>query len=168
MAFISKLWYNWSGGCMYSNSLVCEILKYLNNNINKEITINELSLLFFFDKTYIMKRFKKELGITIHEYINIIRVYNSLSYFKDDNYFLSIAFNNGFNSLEYFSETFKKVLGVSPRSYKKFVNRDIDLTVDDEIKVLHGLSNINHIKNKTDSYLLNQKPSKYPVKKIVL
>ena len=153
---------------MYSNSLVCEILKYLNNNINKEITINELSLLFFFDKTYIMKRFKKELGITIHEYINIIRIYNSLSYFKDDNYFLSIAFNNGFNSLEYFSETFKKVLGVSPRRYKKFVNRDIDLSVDDEITVLKGLSEINHIKNKIDLYLLNQKPAKYPVKKIVL
>ena len=153
---------------MYSNSLVCEILKYLNNNINKEITINELSLLFFFDKTYIMKRFKKELGITIHEYINIIRIYNSLSYFKDDNYFLSIAFNNGFNSLEYFSETFKKILGVSPRRYKKFVNRDIDLSVDDEITVLKGLSEINHIKNKIDLYLLNQKPAKYPVKKIVL
>ncbi len=153
---------------MYSNSLVCEILKYLNNNINKEITINELSLLFFFDKTYIMKRFKKELGITIHEYINIIRIYNSLSYFKDDNYFLSIAFNNGFNSLEYFSETFKKVLGVSPRKYKKFVNRDIDLTVEDEITVLQGISDINHIKNKIDLYLLNQKPTKYPVKKIVL
>ena len=115
-----------------------------------------------------MKRFKKELGITIHEYINIIRIYNSLSYFKDDNYFLSIAFNNGFNSLEYFSETFKKVLGVSPRRYKKFVNRDIDLTVEDEIRVLHGLSDINHIKNKINLYLLNQKPTKYPVKKIVL
>ena len=62
---------------MFSNELVCNIIEYLNDNINKEITINELSLLFYFDKTYIMKRFKRELGISIHEYINTIRIYNS-------------------------------------------------------------------------------------------
>ena len=48
---------------MVSNELVCNIIEYLNDNINKEITINELSLLFYFDKTYIMKRFKSELGV---------------------------------------------------------------------------------------------------------
>ena len=98
---------------MFSNELVCNIIEYLNDNINKEITINELSLLFYFDKTYIMQKFKRELGISIHEYINTIRIYNSLAYFKDNNYVLSIALNNGFNSLEYFSETFKKIMGVS-------------------------------------------------------
>lgn len=45
---------------MFSNDLVCNIIEYINNNINKEITIDELSLLFYFNKTYIMKRFKKE------------------------------------------------------------------------------------------------------------
>ena len=49
---------------MFSNELVCNIVEYLNNNINKEITIDELSLLFYFDKAYIMRRFKKELNIS--------------------------------------------------------------------------------------------------------
>ena len=40
-------------------------------NINKNITIDELSNIFFFDKFYIMKLFKKELNITIINYINI-------------------------------------------------------------------------------------------------
>ena len=96
------------GDIMFSNELVCNVIEYLNNNINKEITIDELSMQFYFNKTYIMKRFKRELGVSIHEYINTIRIYNSLSYFRDDNYILSIAFKNGFNSLEYFSEMFKK------------------------------------------------------------
>ena len=58
---------------MFSNDLVCNIIEYLNNNINKEITIDELSLLFYFDKAYIMRRFKKELNISIHEYINTMK-----------------------------------------------------------------------------------------------
>lgn len=141
---------------MFSNELVCNIIEYLNNNINKEITINELSLLFYFDKTYIMKRFKKELGISINEYINTIRIYNSLSYFKDDNYVLNIALNNGFNSLEYFSETFKKIMGVSPTIYKNYLGH-LDISNDDLEKIISNVSRISSIKFNALDYLSRRK-----------
>lgn len=137
---------------MFSNDLTCNIIKYLNNNINKEITIDELSLLFYFNKTYIMKRFKKELNISIHEYINTMRIYNSLPYFRDDNYILSIAFKNGFNSLEYFSEIFKKIIGVSPTIYKKYLNHK-DVTDKEQEKILYNISRISNIKFNALNYL---------------
>ena len=153
---------------MKSNSLVCDILNYIDSNINKEITINELSIIFFFDKTYIMKRFKKELGITIHEYINISRIYNSLSCFDKDTYFLSIAIKNGFNSLEYFSETFKKIMGVSPTIYKKFVLRNIDVSLESSSTIFRNISSITKTKSKISKYLSNKVPNTPPVKKISL
>ena len=142
---------------MFSNDLVCNIIEYLNNNINKEITIDELSVLFYFNKTYIMKRFKKELNISIHEYINTIRIYNSLPYFKEDNYILSIAFKNGFNSLEYFSEIFKKNMGVSPIIYKKYLSYK-NITDKEEEKILNNICRISSIKSKTLNYLNHRKP----------
>lgn len=142
---------------MYSNELVCMTIEYLNNNINKEITIDELSSRFFFDKTYIMKRFKRELGVSIHEYLNIIRVYNCLIYFKSNNYFLLIGLKNGFNSLEYFSETFKKVLGVNPTTYKKYINYK-KVSKKDEKIILERINYINNIKNKAINYLNYRKP----------
>lgn len=137
---------------MFSNDLTCNIIEYLNNNINKEITIDELSLLFYFNKTYIMKRFKKELNISIHEYINTMRIYNSLPYFRDDNYILSIAFKNGFNSLEDFSEIFKKIIGVSPTIYKKYLNHK-DVTDKEQEKILYNISRISNIKFNALNYL---------------
>lgn len=142
---------------MFSNDLVCNIIEYLNNNINKEITIDELSVLFYFNKTYIMKRFKKELNITIHEYINIIRIYNSLPYFKEDNYILNIAFKNGFNSLEYYSEIFKKNMGVSPNIYKKYLSYK-NITDKEEEKILNNICRINSIKSNALNYLNHRKP----------
>ncbi len=142
---------------MYSNDLICDIIEYLNNNINKEITIEELSSIFYFNKTYIMKKFKKELNLTIHEYINTMRIYNSLIFFKDDNYMLSIAFKNGFNSLEYFSETFKKIIGVSPIIYKKYINYKY-VTNEEQDKILENISKINNIKNSVLNYLNHRKP----------
>ena len=142
---------------MFSNDLVCNIIEYLNNNINKEITIDELSVLFYFNKTYIMKRFKKELNISIHEYINTIRIYNSLPYFKEDNYILSIAFKNGFNSLEYFSEIFKKNMGVSPIIYKKYLSYK-NITDKEEEKILNNTCRISSIKSNALNYLNHRKP----------
>lgn len=142
---------------MFSNDLVCNIIEYLNNNINKEITIDELSVLFYFNKTYIMKRFKKELNISIHEYINTIRIYNSLPYFKEDNYILNIAFKNGFNSLEYYSEIFKKNIGVSPNIYKKYSSYK-NITDKEEEKILNNICRINSIKSNALNYLNHRKP----------
>lgn len=72
MAFYDKIYLG--SVFIYSNELVCNILKYINININTEITIINLSNIFSYDKTYIMKKFKRELGLTIIEYI-IIREY---------------------------------------------------------------------------------------------
>ena len=152
---------------MYSNELVCNILEYINSNINEEISIDKLSNLFFFNRTYIMKRFKKELKISINEYINSMRIYNSLGLFKDNNYISSIGYKNGFNSLEYFSETFKKVLGVNPNTYKKYINRDINIKKEDIEKILININKLNNIKNDSIKYLNNRKPTTIKTKPLI-
>jgi len=144
---------------MFSNELVCNLLEYINNNINDEITILELSNRFYFDKTYIMKRFKREIGKSIHDYINIIRILNSLDFYKYDNYILSIALKNGFNSIEYYSETFRKIIGVNPLKYKKFINRDFDITDRERELIITNINECNNLKRFADSYLLKRKPT---------
>ncbi len=110
--------YIWEVIFIYSNELVCNILKYINININTEITIINLSNIFSYDKTYIMKKFKRELGLTIIEYINNKRILNSLNGYKSNTTILRIALLNGYNSIEYYSEIFRNLVGVSPRVYK--------------------------------------------------
>lgn len=151
---------------MHSKKLICEILDYINNNINKEITIEELSNIFYFDKYYIMKLFKKELSITIINYINSMRIYNSLKEYKYDDQIIRIALNNGFNSLEYYSETFKNIIKVSPREYKNFVRRKTNISLDKIMTIRISLSNLQYIKDKTKSYLNNKPPEKPKIKSL--
>lgn len=145
---------------MYSNNLVCDILEYINKNINKEITTDELVNRFYYDKTYIMKRFKKEIGKSIHDYINTIRVLNSLEYYQYDNYILSIALKNGFASIEYYSEIFKKVIGVNPLKYKKFINRSIDINEKEIDIIINKVNECNNLKMYVNNYLLRRKPTR--------
>lgn len=151
---------------MFSNPLVCDILLYLNENITCEITSDELSRFFYFDKTYIMKKFKKEIGISIHTYINHIRIYNSLPLFKQEYMVLKIALYNRFQSLEYFSETFKKIIGVSPTVYRAFIENASIVSEEEYKTICNSLISLKDLKDFTDTYLKNRKPEKPPVKKI--
>ena len=164
MAFLKKIYYNLLGDTMHSKKLICDILIYINQNINKNITIDELSNIFFFDKYYIMKLFKKELNITIINYINAMRVYNSLKDFKYNNNIIRIALNNGFNSIEYFSEIFKNILRISPREYKYFIKRNNKLSLNKIIEIKISITNLQYLKDKTNKYINNRKPEQAKVK----
>ena len=66
---------------MFSNDLVCDMLDFIDDNINRKITMIELSQKFFFHKDYLMRLFKKEIHVTILDYINRLRIFQSLKDF---------------------------------------------------------------------------------------
>jgi AraC-like DNA-binding protein len=133
------------------NELVNNILDYIDTNLDNEINIDTLSNVFNYDKFYIMKLFKRELGISIVTYINFIKVLNSLNYYECDESILKIALSNGFNSLEYYSEVFKSFLGVSPTIYKKYISGD-EVNVEDVILLRNSIMGISKYKTFISNY----------------
>lgn len=141
---------------MYSNEIVLKLLNYIDNNINKKITMDELSHLFYFNKDYLMRIFKKELDITIMDYINKRRIYNSLDELKTTDYsMVKIAMNNGYASQEYYSETFSKIIGVNPLTYRKFTKVNSNISEDDYEIIRRNLTEINTILKFIDRYKNN-------------
>ena len=152
---------------MYSNELICKILNYIDKNINRKITIDELSLKFYYNRYYIMKLFKKEIGLSLFNYINCLRIYNSInSINSSDKLLIRIAIDNGFYSLEYFSEIFKKIIGVSPSVYKKFYYSRYSPSKENYKLVTDNIISLNIIINKIKKYKNNIKPQKLPIRKL--
>ena len=152
---------------MYSNELVVKMLNYIDDNLYKRITMDEISSIFYFNKDYLMRIFKKELDITIMDYINKRRIYNSLELLKNtDDLVIKIALNSGYSSLEYYSETFTKILGVSPLTYRKFTKVNSQIS-DEELEIIRTrLPDISSLLKQIDIYKNNIKRSE--VKKISL
>lgn len=153
---------------MYSNELVCNILSYIDENFKNKITIDDLVSEFNYNRFYIMKLFKRELDISIIDYINTIKIYNSLNYINNNHSFLSCALINGYYSLEYYSEMFKKILGVNPRTYKKIINRNKDVTIKELDTFTNNLAKIKRIIDKCNLYKTNIVPRTLPTKKLSL
>ena len=137
------------------NSLIISILKYIDNNLYVKITLDELSKRFYYNKDYIMRVFKKELGITIIEYINKRKIYNSLKSIQEtDDYILKISISYGFASQEYYCEIFTKIIGVSPQTYRKFCNNQ--LISYDEISIIRkNLTDLKYELDKIEYYKNN-------------
>ena len=152
---------------MFSNNLVCNIIEYIDNNINDKITVENISKRFYFNRFYIMKLFKRELDITICDYINTKRIYNSTKLIKTTNYsMLTIGLLNGFYSLEYFSETFKKIIGVSPIKFKKYCNNRFSFTEEDNYLIINNLIKMQDIIELVNKYKNNRRHIKIPVRKL--
>ena len=118
---------------MKSSELIVYILDYLDNNLYRDISIQELSLYFGYEKSYIMKKFKNELGISIKTYVNKMKIISSLNSLGNNDLLIKTALEYGFNSLEYYSEVFSKVVGVSPTVYKKYL---IGQATKDELEII--------------------------------
>lgn len=107
--------------CEYSYSpFVTNAIKYIHNNYDKEIDMENLCSKFNINKSYFCNIFKKETGITFTNFLNRFRVEKSKEMLKNTNYsLLDIALSTGFKNQSYYSTTFKKITGQSPIDYRK-------------------------------------------------
>ena len=150
----------------YSKDLVCDLIDYIENNLYSKITINDLSHKFSYDRYYLMKLFKKEIGVSVIEFINRFRIYYSIVSIHDTNYSLTrIAIMYGFSSLEYFSEVFHQVMGVSARDYQSYIKKRYLKDMNKVYIILEYWADLQAFYEKVRKYKKNRKPNVVPILK---
>ena len=139
---------------------VTEILKYIEDNINNSIKIDDLSDIFHYDRSYLSRSFKKFTDISLIDYINERKIIKSINYVVNtDDKMLKIALNSGFNSLEYFSETFYRITNFSPTSLRD--NTDIN-----DLLPFNDIISINSLKENHNKILQIRNIPKDKIKSI--
>ena len=96
-----------------------EIIKYLNSNFTKDITLNDLEERFFISKYHLCHIFPKATGITVHQYITNKRMALAEDMIKEGKAVGEAAIMAGFNSYSSFYRTYTQKYGKSPKKQKK-------------------------------------------------
>ena len=75
---------------------------------------------FFINKFYLSRSFKKQYGISLWTYLLQLRITEAKTQLRfTDKTIEQIALDCGFEELNYFSRTFRKIEGISPSEYRR-------------------------------------------------
>ncbi|HGG0416982.1 AraC family transcriptional regulator [Clostridium botulinum] len=96
-----------------------EIINYIKENLQKNLSIDTLSSKFFINKYYLMHKFKSQTGYTLHKYIQQKRLAFSKSLIIKGHKITEVYIKCGFGDYSSFIRAFKKAYGISPKDYYK-------------------------------------------------
>ncbi len=97
-----------------SIELGARVIRYLNENIMNDVSLDRLAKRFFVSKYYLCRAFKKHNGISIHGYINQKRVMYAKQLIEDGESASGAAYKVGFGDYSAFYRAYVKIVGRSP------------------------------------------------------
>ena len=101
------------------DDLIANVMRYLNNNVTSDISLEGLSRRFFVSKYYLCRAFKKRSGISIHGYITAKRIAYARQLIAEGETASSVAYKVGYGDYSAFYRAYLKQTGTSPGEAKK-------------------------------------------------
>ena len=103
---------------------VNDSMNYIYLHIGEKLCVEEIAKAAGVSASYLSRAFRKELGITVNQYIRNIRIdlaSNMLRYGNSD--LAAIACRLGFSSQSHFIQVFHQVTGMTPKKYRSLHGR---------------------------------------------
>lgn len=99
---------------------VSALQNYIHINYNQNLSLQSVSKLYFINDKYIGRIFKKQLGLTFHEYLNMVRLNNAAGLLTGTHKkIITVAMDSGFQNVTYFNRLFLKKYGMPPAKYRR-------------------------------------------------
>lgn len=99
----------------FNNSkLIKQSLEFINDNLNEIISLDKLASNVSLSKYHFLRVFKKELGVTPHQYILNQKIENAKNYITKGHSITEAALEFGFNDQSHFNRNFKRFYDYTP------------------------------------------------------
>ncbi len=99
--------------------LVTSLKQYADSTYLENPTLKELSILYHKNEKYMGRLFKRDVGVSFHEYCLSLKLERAAKLLMTTNdKTIDIALDCGFNNISYFNRAFKKQHGVTPNEYR--------------------------------------------------
>lgn len=119
----TRLFFETTSSGTSQKKLVQDARLYIDEHYAEQIDILELSRLVGVSQQYLSRLFRTEMGVSPVKYINGLRIRKAKELISGTHLNISeVAFQVGFDSLYYFSRVFKQYEGISPSTYKLWLN----------------------------------------------
>ena len=96
------------------------VFKYIDDNIQRPISLEEASECAHINKSYLSQLFKQKTGYTFSAYVNFRKLNRARNLLlQTDKNIAEISQECGYRNVSYFSTVFTKTVGISPGNFRK-------------------------------------------------
>jgi transcriptional regulator GlxA family with amidase domain len=100
--------------------------KYIENNFQNRITVDQLSLMFAVGRRSFERRFKRATNNTVTEYIQRVKIEAAKKSFETSRKNIyEVMYDVGYSDTKAFRGTFKKITGMTPIDYRNKYNKEM-------------------------------------------
>ena len=100
------------------------ILKYIDDNISRRLSLAEISASFGYHPAYFSSRFAKNMGVTFSKYVMQRKMNHACHLLETTTWSVDhIAHELGFCDISHFIQRFKTSQGMTPRAYRQRSNK---------------------------------------------
>lgn len=94
------------------------VTRYIEKHYREDLKLENLAAIMHMEKSYFLRQFKKNIGKTPMAYVNQVKIDRAKDLIENsDMNITQISEFLGFSSIHHFSNSFKKITGVSPKQY---------------------------------------------------
>ena len=105
----------------HASEIVTNTMKYIEKNLQNELTLDEISRNVYMSKFYLSRIFREETKTTIHQYITKKRLIYSKSLIEKNIPIKELYEQCGFKDQSSFFRSFKAEFGITPKQYEKYL-----------------------------------------------
>lgn len=107
-------------GILISDIAVAEARRYIDDNYNEPITLEEIADMYQLNPSYFSSKFKSVNGVGFKEYHNNVRVIHAEKLLLETNMSITeIAIKCGYETSNYFGDAFRRANKCSPSQFRK-------------------------------------------------
>lgn len=101
-------------------NMVEAIVHYMKENIEKHITLQDISEYMGYSISHLSMLFKKETGHSLLAYLNLLKIQQACMMLDETDMKINqICYKIGIEDAYYFSRLFMKTMGMSPKEYRE-------------------------------------------------
>ena len=108
-----------------TKTYINDVLAYIEKNYSKKLVAGEVAAYFFVSRTKLLSDFKQQTGMTLLNYINLIRIKNAKEYIRKGYSVTATAELCGFSNSGHFIKMFTGYNNITPLKYQKAYNMNL-------------------------------------------
>lgn len=98
---------------------------YLDTNIAQGVTLSDLASQVGLSPYYLLRVFREEVGMPPHAYLESMRIQQAQRLLKQGEPLAAVAHDLGFSTQSHFTTSFRRIIGVTPGQYMRYLRGSV-------------------------------------------